>query len=266
MDWTDEGIIIGTRRHGETSLIVELMTPGHGRHLGLVGAAAPRTQRTGAAGGQFRACHLAGAPGRASRQSLRSSRRRFARQRWWRPRRGSTRAARRWPGSSGSLPERDPHPQIYDTLVAMVDILDDLVVAGGLIVRFELRMLEELGFGLDLERCAATGTNDDLAYVSPKSGRAVSRSAGDPYRSRMLGLPAFLPAPAGAARRGRTPRRVPPHRLLLRPPCLRAARAAPLEARSRSMALLAPPASAGLAAYRLRRGIAEFSSRGAPFP
>ena len=74
----------------------------------------------------------------------------------------------------------------------MLDWLDDPVVAGALIVRFELRMLEELGFGLDLERCAATGTNDDLAYVSPKTGRAVSRSAGEPYRDRLLALPRFL--------------------------------------------------------------------------
>ena len=95
------------------------------------------------------------------------------------------------------LPERDPHPQIYSALVAMVDWLDDPVLAGGMIVRFELRMLEELGFGLDLERCAATGSNDDLAYVSPKSGRAVSRSAGEPYRDRLLALPAFLLGRAG---------------------------------------------------------------------
>ncbi|HMN87532.1 MAG TPA: DNA repair protein RecO, partial [Bauldia sp.] len=92
------------------------------------------------------------------------------------------------------LPERDPHPPIYATLAAVVDHLDDPAVAGELVVRFEVRMLEELGFGLDLERCAATGTADDLAFVSPKTGRAVSRAAGAPWGDRMLALPAFLTA------------------------------------------------------------------------
>ena len=88
--------------------------------------------------------------------------------------------------------------QVYVALTTLVDLFDDPVLAAGLLVRFELRILDELGFGLDLERCAATGTNDDLAYVSPKSGRAVSRSAGDPYRDRMLRLPGFLAdAPGG---------------------------------------------------------------------
>jgi DNA repair protein RecO (recombination protein O) len=196
MDWTDEGIIIGTRRHGETSLIVELMTPGHGRHLGLVRGGRSRAQR----------------PVLQTGNSVHAS---------WRARLDEHlgnyaiepavfRAARLMETPAGLyglqtlaalvrlLPERDPHPQIYAALVAMVDCLDDPMLAGALIVRFELRMLEELGFGLDLERCAATGTNDDLAYVSPKSGRAVSRSAGDPYRDRMLQLPAFLLAAPGA--------------------------------------------------------------------
>jgi DNA repair protein RecO (recombination protein O) len=196
MDWTDEGIIIGTRRHGETSVIVELMTEGHGRHLGLVRGGRSRTQRPVLQAGNsvtatwrarldehlgnyaiepaiFRAAKLMESPaGLYGLQAL--------------------------GGLVRLLPERDPHPQIYSALVAMVDWLDDPVLAGGMIVRFELRMLEELGFGLDLERCVATGTNDDLAYVSPKSGRAVSRSAGDPYRERMLQLPAFLLGSHGA--------------------------------------------------------------------
>ena len=108
-----------------------------------------------------------------------------------------------WSGSGKTtlmmrlLPERDPHPALYTALLTLVDLLDDPVLAAGLLVRFELRVLDELGFGLDLERCVATGSNDDLAYVSPKSGRAVSRSAGDPYRDRMLPLPPFLLAAPG---------------------------------------------------------------------
>jgi DNA repair protein RecO (recombination protein O) len=81
----------------------------------------------------------------------------------------------------------------------MVDHLDDPLIAGGFVVRFEVKVLDELGFGLDLERCAATGTNDDLAWVSPRTGRAVSRSAGEPYRDRLLPLPPFLTEPAALA-------------------------------------------------------------------
>ena len=84
-------------------------------------------------------------------------------------------------------------------LLAILDWFDEPLVAGALIARFELGLLDDLGFGLDLERCAATGTNDDLAYVSPKSGRAVSRSAGEPYGDRLLEA-AALPAGAGLGR------------------------------------------------------------------
>jgi DNA repair protein RecO (recombination protein O) len=194
MQWSDEGIIIGTRRHGETSLIVELMTPGHGRHLGLV------------RGGRSRLKQPLLQPGNSVLVT-------------WRARldahlghytlEGTTnRAARLIENASGLyaiqalaallrlLPERDPHPGLYDGLIAMVDFLDDPLVAGGFVVRFEAKVLDELGFGLDLERCAATGTNDDLAYVSPKTGRAVSRASGEPYRDRLLPLPPFLTDPA----------------------------------------------------------------------
>jgi DNA repair protein RecO (recombination protein O) len=94
------------------------------------------------------------------------------------------------------LPERDPHPRLYEVLTAVLDHLDHPGLAAELMVRFELMLLDELGFGLDLEACAATGATDDLVYVSPRSGRAVSREAGEPYRDRLLPLPAFLAGPA----------------------------------------------------------------------
>jgi DNA repair protein RecO (recombination protein O) len=89
------------------------------------------------------------------------------------------------------LPERDPHPKLFEAARAC------LKTAGGesfpsSLVRFELRFLDELGFGLDLRTCAATGRTDDLAYVSPKSGQAVTRTAGEPYRDKLLPLPGFL--------------------------------------------------------------------------
>jgi DNA repair protein RecO (recombination protein O) len=90
------------------------------------------------------------------------------------------------------LPERDPHGGLYETLCVMLPHLEDAAAAGELVARFELLVLDELGFGLDLARCAATGQRHDLVYVSPKSGKAVSREAGEPWRERMLALPAFL--------------------------------------------------------------------------
>jgi DNA repair protein RecO (recombination protein O) len=74
----------------------------------------------------------------------------------------------------------------------VLGFLDDPTVWPALYVRWELALLEELGFGLDLRACAATGSNDQLIYVSPKSGRAVSASAGEPYKERLLRLPGFL--------------------------------------------------------------------------
>jgi DNA repair protein RecO (recombination protein O) len=90
------------------------------------------------------------------------------------------------------LPERDPHPQIHAALDHVLDALVDARLAGPRMARFELQLLSELGFGLDLESCAATGATAELVYVSPKSGRAVSRAAGLPWRDKLLRLPAFL--------------------------------------------------------------------------
>jgi DNA repair protein RecO (recombination protein O) len=90
------------------------------------------------------------------------------------------------------LPERDPHEALHEALTVIVDHLDAPDVAPVLVARFEARILAECGFGLDLETCAASGVRDDLIYVSPKSGRAVSAAAGAPWRDKLLPLPAFL--------------------------------------------------------------------------
>jgi DNA repair protein RecO (recombination protein O) len=90
------------------------------------------------------------------------------------------------------LPERDPHEGIYEMLEHTLDDFDNAGLAAVHLIRFELATLSELGFGLDLENCAATGETADLVYVSPKSGGAVSRTAGEPWRDRLLRLPAFL--------------------------------------------------------------------------
>ena len=90
------------------------------------------------------------------------------------------------------LPERDPHPNLYEITLFVLGFLNDATVWPALLVRWEMALLDELGFGLDLSQCAATGSNDQLIYVSPKSGRAVSASAGEPYREKLLALPQFL--------------------------------------------------------------------------
>jgi len=89
------------------------------------------------------------------------------------------------------LPERDPHPKLFDAAHNCLKAAGGLEFSAALVL-FELRLLDELGFGLDLTKCAATGRRDGLAYVSPKSGQAVSGEAGEPYRAKLLALPGFL--------------------------------------------------------------------------
>jgi DNA repair protein RecO (recombination protein O) len=91
-----------------------------------------------------------------------------------------------------ALPEREPFGELYETLTVLVDHLSDPDLAPSMFVQFELELLADLGFGLDLTACAATGREDDLIYVSPRSGRAVSAGAGEPYKDRLLKLPGFL--------------------------------------------------------------------------
>lgn len=196
MQWSDQGIIIGVRRHGETSVVVEVMTRDHGRHLGLV------------RGGRSRAMQPVLQPGNEVEATWRARLDEHLGEFKLEP--VKLRAARLMEAATSVygvqamgallrlLPERDPHPHLYETLGIILEHLHDPSDAGELFVRFEIAVLNDLGFGLDLAECAATGTRDDLVYVSPKSGRAVSREAGAPYADKMLALPGFL-ARGGAA-------------------------------------------------------------------
>jgi DNA repair protein RecO (recombination protein O) len=200
MQWSDEGIILATRRHGESSLILELMTRGHGRHLGLVrGGRSRRQQPTLQAGNTVSVTWRARLDEHLGNYTAEPV---------------EERASALMAGPTGIygvqmmgtllrlLPERDPHPGLYDALGAILDALDAPLPGGEMLVRFELAVLNELGFGLDLASCAATGLAGDLAYVSPKTGRAVSRAAGAPYHGRLLALPAFLTLRTGAPTAG----------------------------------------------------------------
>jgi DNA repair protein RecO (recombination protein O) len=190
MQWTDEGIVIGIRRHGEASGILELMTREHGRHLGLVrggfGSRLKPVLQTGNSVSAIWRARLDEHLGNFTVEPMRERASNYF---------GSSHAiygVSHLAALMRLLPERDPHAGLYSVFEEILDRLEDPVLAAPLVVRFELQLLGELGFGLDLAQCASTGTGDDLIYVSPKSGRAVSREAGAPYADRMLQLPAFL--------------------------------------------------------------------------
>jgi DNA repair protein RecO (recombination protein O) len=190
MQWFDDGIVLGVRKHGESSVILELMTRDHGRHLGLVH------------GGQTRRMKAVLQPGNTLHAIWRA--RLDEHLGTYRVEARELRGARLIASPLALyglatlasllrfLPERDPHLPLYEATTILVDHLDERDVAPALFVRFELAVLAELGFGLDLARCAATDTTEDLVYVSPRSGRAVSAEAGEPYRDRLLKLPGFL--------------------------------------------------------------------------
>jgi DNA repair protein RecO (recombination protein O) len=194
MRWTDEGIVLGTRRHGEANAILELMTRDHGRHLGLVrGGAGSRLRPLLQAGNQVSATWQARLDEHLGYYTIE----------------GLDLRAASFLGAPQALygivhlaalcrllPERDPHPHLHAALMKLVELLVDDRRAGAYLVRFELQLLAELGFGLDLTHCAATGEQADLVYVSPRSGRAVSRKAGERWKDKLLALPAFLSRPS----------------------------------------------------------------------
>lgn len=190
MQWVDEGIVIGVRRHGETSVILEAMTRGHGRHLGLVrGGRSSRMQPVLQPGNQVRLTWRARIDEHLGIYSVELV---------------ASHAARMMETGQALyglaviaahtrlLAEREVHPAIHETLQLLLEHLDEPQMARALIIRFELAMLGELGFGLDLTSCAVTGAREGLSHVSPKSGRAVSAKAAEPYAGRLLALPPFL--------------------------------------------------------------------------
>jgi DNA repair protein RecO (recombination protein O) len=190
MEWTDEGIVLGVRRHGESSAIVELLTRSHGRHLGLVrGGSGKRMRPLLQPGNSVAAVWRARLDEHLGYYAIEGTRLRAAS---LLASSHATYGVTHLASLARLLPERDPHEDIYEMLDRTLDDFDDPGDAAAHLIRFELAMLAELGFGLDLENCAATGETTELIYVSPKSGGAVSRLAGEPFRDRLLRLPAFL--------------------------------------------------------------------------
>ncbi len=202
MQWRDDALVLGTRRHGESSLVLEVLTRERGRCLGLVkGGRSPRFAAKLQPGNSLDVTWRARLDEHLGNFSVEPT---------------DLRASGLMQTSLGLntvqtlashvrlLPERDPHPELYDGMVTLLDIVAtapetdadgvtlSAIIAGGLVVRFEVMILDALGFGLDLSECAITGTFEDLAYVSPRTGRAASRDAGRLWHDRLLELPAFL--------------------------------------------------------------------------
>ncbi|HUB64129.1 MAG TPA: DNA repair protein RecO [Methylocella sp.] len=190
MEWRDDGLILGTRKHGETSVIVEAMTRAHGRHFGLVrGGRSKRMQPLLQPGNHADLVWRARLDEHLGTFSVEPIALRTARLMT------SAEALHAVCHVAALLrlaAERDPHPALYETAVRIAGGIDRPESLAPLIVRFEAEILSQMGFGLDLETCAATGATQDLVYVSPKSGRAVSKAAGEPYKARLLPLPSFL--------------------------------------------------------------------------
>lgn len=190
MDWTDRGYVLGARKHGESALIVSLLTEAHGRHAGLVrGGAGSRARGLYQPGNLLRATwrarlsehlgHFTCEMERAHAAALMQDRLPLL----------ALSAATAL--LDRALPERAPFLDLYRGFGALIAALD---APGWQIAyaRWERDLLAELGFGLDLASCAATGGTDSLVWVSPRTGRAVSEAAGEPWRDRLLRLPAFL--------------------------------------------------------------------------
>lgn len=199
MQWSDDGVVLATRRHGEHALVVQLLTREHGHHAGILrGGQSPRVRAQWQIGSRIRVtwkARLVEHLGSISGELVAGHASRFFDDRVRLAALASAAAL-----AAAALPEREPHPRAYaglDALIAALEENDRWAVA---YVEWEMTLLEEMGFGLDLSRCAATGVTDNLVYVSPRSGQAVSAMAGAPYRDRMFRLPAFL-RQAGVATR-----------------------------------------------------------------
>lgn len=190
MDWRDQGALLSVRKHGETSVIIEVFTKEHGRHAGVVRGGnsrkiAPILQPGAQLDVAWRA-RLEEHIGSYSVEPLRS-----------RASVLSDRTALAGLNAITSLlkfalPEREPHPVLYRQTQAMLDLLGTNEAWPTAYLKWELALLEELGFALDLSACAVTGAMDGLAYVSPKTGRAVSSEGAGEWADKLLPLPSDL--------------------------------------------------------------------------
>jgi DNA repair protein RecO (recombination protein O) len=196
MHWTDDAIVLSLRAHGETAGILEVLTHKHGRHLGVVHGYSSSRVRAGLQPGN--SLNVSWRARVAEHLGVIAAELSCARAAMFFDRRSSLIGLNAMIAVAAAvLPEREPHEAAFQGSGVLLDGIaaGDLGQWGPLFVYWELSLLSELGFGLDLSVCAVTGTPDDLTWVSPRTGRAVSRQAGEQYRDRLLPLPKFLREP-----------------------------------------------------------------------
>jgi DNA repair protein RecO (recombination protein O) len=184
MEIRDEAIVLAVRNHGETAAIAEVLTAEHGRMLGLVRGGRSRQMRPVLqAGNQVNVVWRARLEEHLGTFTLEPLNLRAG---------FMIENGLRLAGLGAItalaqvLPEREPHPRLFNAMRVVLEAAEDDTVWPSLLVRWEIGLLDELGYGLDLSKCAATGKVEDLAYVSPKSGKAVSAGAGQPYRDKLF--------------------------------------------------------------------------------
>jgi len=190
MEWRDQGVVISVRKHGETSAILDVLTVAHGRHVGVVrGGVSRRMTPVLQPGNQVSVewhARLEEHLGNYRVELLHSRSAVLA-----------ERAALAGLASVCALvrfgfPERMVFPDLYDSTIAIFDALETGADWPRAYALWELQVLDELGYGLDLSRCAVTGSEDDLVFISPRTGRAVSRTGAGNWAQKLLPLPAFL--------------------------------------------------------------------------
>lgn len=194
MQWEDEAILLSARRHGEGALVLQVFTPEHGRHGGLVRGGASRKHRsTYQPGNRLALTWRARLPDQLGSFTAELITPNAALVLDQAPRLAALTSVCAL--VERALPDRDPHPDLYNLLCQLIATLTTSGIWAENYVRFELALLADLGFGLDLTTCAVTGSDGpdaDLVYVSPRTGRAVSRQGAGEYVDRLLPLPGFL--------------------------------------------------------------------------
>jgi DNA repair protein RecO (recombination protein O) len=191
MQWTDDAIILSASKHGETSVIVQALTQKHGRHAGLVRGGVGRGSRgVLQPGNEVQGTWKARLPDHLGSFSIELKRARAAHLLNDAGRLAALSSA--CAVAEAALPEREAHETAYDGFLVLLEALESSDHWAEVYISWELGLLRELGFGLDLSACAQTGETEGLAFVSPRTGRAVTAAAGEPYKQRLLALPGFL--------------------------------------------------------------------------
>jgi DNA repair protein RecO (recombination protein O) len=196
MDWQDEGVLMSMRTHGEASAIIEVFTLSHGRHAGVVrGGASRKMAATLQPGTQLAVTWRARLEDHLGSFTVEPTHSRAA---LLENRLGLAGLSAICAMLHVTLPERAPHPSLWHATMALLHALETNPDWPALYLRWELTLLDEMGFGLDLSRCAVTGSRDDLAFISPKTGRAVSHAGAGEWANRLFPLPQCLMGQGGA--------------------------------------------------------------------